>query len=69
VSLACSLVWDKPNDLFSFDATVLGQVVDAGVINTSTASVVPLPAAAWLLISAIAGWAGAKRLSRLKDTA
>ncbi|MDG2186538.1 MAG: hypothetical protein P8K79_12740 [Mariniblastus sp.] len=68
MSLACSLVWDKPNDLFSFDATVLGQVVDAGVINTSTASAVPLPAA-WLLISAMAGLAGAKRSLRSKDTA
>ena len=32
-------------------------------------SAVPLPAAAWLFISAIAGLAGAKRLSRSKRTA
>ena len=39
--------------------------------NTVTASVsaVPLPAAAWLFISAIAGLAGAKRLSRSKGSA
>ena len=49
---------------YSIDVNSLGQVVDAGVINTSNASVVPLPAAAWLFISAIAGLAGAKRLSR-----
>ena len=49
---------------YSIDVNSLGQVVDAGVINTSNASVVPLPAAAWLFISAIAGLAGAKRVSR-----
>jgi hypothetical protein len=54
---------------YSIDANSLGQVIDAGVINTSNASVVPLPAAAWLFISAIAGLAGAKRLSRAKGTA
>jgi len=32
-------------------------------------SSVPLPAAAWLFLSAIAGLAGAKRLSRSKRTA
>lgn len=39
--------------------------------NTVTASVsaVPLPAAAWLFMSAIAGLAGAKRLSRSKGSA
>ena len=54
---------------YSIDVNSLGQVVDAGVINTSNASVVPLPAAAWLFISAIAGLTGAKRLSRSKRTA
>ena len=54
---------------YSIDVNSLGQVVDAGVINTSNASVVPLPAAAWLFISAIAGLAGAKRLSREKRAA
>jgi hypothetical protein len=54
---------------YSIDVNSLGQVVDAGVINTSNASVVPLPAAAWLFISAIAGLAGAKRLSRAKVAA
>jgi hypothetical protein len=54
---------------YSIDANSLGQVIDAGVINTSNASVVPLPAAAWLFISAIAGLASAKRLSRAKGTA
>ena len=54
---------------YSIDANSLGQVIDAGVINTSNASVVPLPAAAWLFMSAIAGLAGAKRMSRAKGTA
>ncbi len=42
-----------------------------GVVYASwtPSSVVPLPAAAWLFISAIAGLAGAKRLTRSKRTA
>ncbi len=51
---------------YSIDVNSLGQVVDAGVINTSNVSVVPLPAAAWLFISAMAGLAAAKGLSRSK---
>ena len=38
-------------------------------IVTASVSQVPLPAAAWLFISAIAGLAGAKRLSRSKGAA
>ena len=37
--------------------------------NVITVSAVPLPAAAWLFISAIAGLAGAKRMPRSKRTA
>jgi hypothetical protein len=36
---------------------------------TARVSAVPLPAAAWLFLSAIAGLAGAKRLSRSKGSA
>jgi hypothetical protein len=54
---------------YTIDANQLGQVIDAGVINTSSASVVPIPAAAWLFISAIAGLTGAKRMSSSKRTA
>ena len=42
---------------------------DFTVSTVSAVSAVPLPAAAWLFISAIAGLAGAKRLSRSKRTA
>lgn len=38
-------------------------------VALSRPSAVPLPAAAWLFISAIAGLAGAKRLSRSKGSA
>ena len=38
-------------------------------IVTASVSQVPLPAAAWLFLSAIAGLAGAKRMSRSKRTA
>ena len=46
-------------------------VAAEGVVYASwtPSSVVPLPAAAWLFISAIAGLAGAKRLTRSKRTA
>ena len=38
-------------------------------VTEAEISVIPLPAAAWLFISAIAGLAGAKRLSRSKGSA
>jgi len=38
-------------------------------LTLTSVSAVPLPAAAWLFISAIAGLAGAKRLSRSKGSA
>ena len=41
----------------------------SGLTTTTQISPVPLPAAAWLFISAIAGLAGAKRLSRSKGSA
>jgi hypothetical protein len=44
-----------------------GTVISGSAIATPSA--VPLPAAAWLFISAIAGLAGAKRLSRSKGSA
>ncbi len=44
---------------YSIDVNSLGQVVDAGVVNTT--SVVPLPAAAWLFGSAILGLLGVAR--------
>ena len=44
---------------YTIDVNSLGQVVDAGVVNT--ASVVPLPAAAWLFGSAILGLLGVAR--------
>ena len=52
---------------YNIESNSLGQVINTGVVNTT--SVVPLPAAAWLFISAIAGLASAKRLSRAKGTA
>jgi hypothetical protein len=54
---------------FAIDSDQVGGVVNAGVVTTSTPSAVPLPAAAWLFISAIAGLTGAKRMSRSKATA
>lgn len=54
---------------FTIDSDQFGGVVNAGVVTTSTPSAVPLPAAAWLFISAIAGLTGAKRMSRSKATA
>ena len=44
---------------YTIDVNSLGQVVDAGVVNTT--SVVPLPAAAWLFGSAILGLLGIAR--------
>ena len=49
-----------------------GSITSLSSQNASAlayASPVPLPAAAWLFISAIAGLAGAKRLSRSKGSA
>ena len=48
------LTWHDSNDPIAYSVTI---------------QVVPLPAAAWLFISAIAGLAGAKRLSRSKGSA
>lgn len=65
---AVGLNLDTEFDYFGYSiySNQLGEVTNSAVINTS---VVPLPAAAWLFISAIAGLAGAKRLSRSKRTA
>ena len=46
-----------------------GQGGGSLYVDNIAVSTVPLPAAAWLFISAIAGLAGAKRLSRSKRTA
>jgi hypothetical protein len=43
--------------------------LDGSSVTATAVSAVPLPAAAWLFISAIAGLAGAKRLSRSKGSA
>ena len=69
---AVGLALDTDFDYFGYtiDSNQLEEVVNAGVVNTSTTpSAVPLPAAAWLFISAIAGLTGAKRMSRSKATA
>jgi hypothetical protein len=51
--------------------TVIGVISNQFYTAQTTYSIspVPLPAAAWLFISAIAGLAGAKRLSRSKGSA
>ena len=52
--------------------TVIGVVSSNQFYTAQTTysiSPLPLPAAAWLFISAIAGLAGAKRLSRSKGSA
>ena len=46
-----------------------GATLDSASFRVVPPSAVPLPAAAWLFISAIAGLAGAKRLSRSKGSA
>ena len=51
------------------DPTGAGAVSAFRGFSGGSVSAVPLPAAAWLFISAIAGLAGAKRLSRSKHTA
>ena len=43
--------------------------LDGSSVTATAVSAVPLPAAAWLFISAIAGLAGAKRMARSKRTA
>jgi hypothetical protein len=72
------LVEGAPNQTTSGDGLILfsfakpGGAFVGGALNVTTfanVSSVPLPAAAWLFMSAIAGLAGAKRLSRSKRTA
>ena len=67
-----------PYDVYTADtssptSTYLNGLVLAdevfAVWTPAAVSAVPLPAAAWLFISAIAGLAGAKRLSRSKGSA
>ena len=55
----------------SWSATLQGEGLSLafGGVVLATPSPVPLPAAAWLFISAIAGLAGAQRMSRSKRTA
>ena len=48
---------------------VRGANLNHWAVQSGDVSPVPLPAAAWLFISAIAGLAGAKRLSRSKGSA
>jgi hypothetical protein len=59
------------SSLLSWSATLIGGGISIAVsgVALATPSPVPLPAAAWLFISAIAGLVGAKRLSRSKSTA
>ena len=52
---------------FSYSPAMVDEVY--AVWTPAAVSAVPLPAAAWLFISAIAGLAGAKRLSRSKGSA
>lgn len=75
IKAAVNVLWESPD----FGGTTQGyglagdssadsdQSVHA-VWSPAAASAVPLPAAAWLFISAIAGLAGAKRLSRSKGS-
>ena len=53
---------------YLYNSDLLADEVFA-VWTPAAVSAVPLPAAAWLFISAIAGLAGAKRLSRSKGSA
>jgi hypothetical protein len=53
--------WIRKSDQYQLQARLS--------IDSVTLTPVPLPAAAWLFISAIAGLAGAKRLSRSKGSA
>ena len=58
--------------LILFSSAKPGGAFVGGALNVTAfanVSSVPLPAAAWLFMSAIAGLAGAKRLSRSKSTA
>jgi hypothetical protein len=64
-----SVALDVANsDLFT-EVTPRGQGGGSVYVDNIAVSTVPLPAAAWLFISAIAGLAGAKRLSRSKGSA
>jgi hypothetical protein len=49
---------------YTVDSNQLQEVVNAAVVNTSTPSAVPLPAAAWLFGSAIIGLFGIARRKR-----
>ena len=77
IKAAVNVLWDSPPDywgttqgygLASGSSADSDQSVHA-VWSPTAVSAVPLPAAAWLFISAIAGLAGAKRLSRSKGSA
>ena len=57
------------NSDFFMKVTPRGQGGGSLYVDNIAVSTVPLPAAAWLFISAIAGLAGAKRLSCSKRTA
>ena len=66
--------WEAETDQLVSSARFSDQVNGSSMgvtylISEAAISPVPLPAAAWLFISAIAGLAGAKRLSRSKRTA
>ena len=64
-----SVALDVANsDLFT-EVTPRGQGGGSVYVDNIAVSTVPLPAAAWLFISAIAGLAGAKRMARSKRTA
>ena len=58
----------SPTSPYLYDGGAIFDEVFA-VWTPAAVSAVPLPAAAWLFISAIAGLAGAKRLSRSKGSA
>ena len=60
-----SIAWIRVEDQSANGNTIS---ID-NLTKESYLSVVPLPAAAWLFMSAIAGLAGAKRMSRSKRTA
>jgi hypothetical protein len=65
--------YGKASDESSFTSPTSVQIAEVdevyAVWTPAAVSAVPLPAAAWLFISAIAGLAGAKRLSRSKGSA
>jgi len=66
--------WEVETDSLISSVRFSDEVNGSGMsatylISEAAVSAVPLPAAAWLFISAIAGLAGAKRLSRSKGSA